>query len=97
MDHTLSEEQFCECIDEILNVHQYHKDLNKLFEKYKINGCIYPPDCTSTLVKLIKLIMGVPDNVTLLEDYCFTNSMKKINQQKTCMNFCLKYRMRCKQ
>ena len=91
MDHTLiSEEQFCECIDEILNVHQYHKDLNKLFEKYKINGCIYPPDCTSTLVKLIKLIMGVPDNVTLLEDYCFTNSMKKDKSAKDLYELLLK-------
>ena len=79
MDDTLliSEEQFCECIDEILNVHQYHKDINKLFEKYKINVCIYPPNCTSSLVKLIKVIMGIRDNVTLLEDYCFSNTKNK--------------------
>lgn len=91
MDRTLiSEEQFCEYIDEILNVHQYHKDLNKLFEKYKINGCIYPPDCTSSLVKLLKVIMNVPDNVTLLEDYCFTSNAKKDKSAKDLYELLLK-------
>lgn len=87
VEHKLLEKNdFCDYIDEIVNCIDYYNDLNRIFEKYGVNGCIYPPNCAASLIRIMKIEMNVPEDVTMIEDYCFNPKRKKSTKNKDSAN-----------
>ena len=78
----LEKNEFCDYINEIINCIEYYNDLNKIFEKYGVNGCIYPPNCTASLIRMLKFEMDIPAGTTTIEDYCFNSKNRKSSKNR---------------
>ena len=54
----MSKESFCEVMGNYKSMFNFTDEMNELFDKYKIDGNIYPPMCTETVIDLLKFIFN---------------------------------------
>ena len=53
MKNVVSKEVFCEIIENLKTVDEYHKGLNSYFEKSGVQGFLYSPDSTASTILFI--------------------------------------------
>ena len=54
----MSKESFCKVMDNYKSMFNFTDEMNELFDKYKMDGNIYPPMCTETVVDLLEYIFN---------------------------------------
>lgn len=59
----VSKEVFCEIIDNMKKVDDYHKGLNKFFEKSGVQGFLYSPDNTQETMASLKAMFDDDENI----------------------------------
>lgn len=57
----MSKESFCKVMDNYKSMFSFTDEMNELFDKYKADGNIYPPLCTSTVIDLLEFIFNDKD------------------------------------
>ena len=57
----MSKESFCRVMDNYKAMFSFTDEMNELFDKYKADGNIYPPLCTSTVIDLLEFIFNDKD------------------------------------
>lgn len=67
----LPKEDFVTYINEIRDVMEYHKSLNDLFKKRGVDGYLFSPDCTHSLIRLLNNILQVEEQDSYIEKFCF--------------------------
>lgn len=67
----LKKEQFVEAIKDIENAQRYQEELNNFFRKNNVDGYIFQPDCTPTVINLLHTIYGVNDKDNWIDYFCF--------------------------
>ena len=65
----MSKEVFCEIIENLQTVDDYHKGLNGYFEKSGVQGFLYSPDATASVAQLLKAMFEDDDNI--IGTFCF--------------------------
>lgn len=71
MKLNLSKKEFVDAINDVENVFKYQEDLNNFFRKNNVEGYIFQPDCSSTVLRLLHLIFDNSDKDKWIEYYCF--------------------------
>ena len=69
MKNVVTKEIFCEIIENLQTVDDYHKGLNGFFEKSGVQGFLYSPDATASVTQLLKAMFKDEDNI--IGTYCF--------------------------
>lgn len=54
----MSKESFCKVMDDYKAMFDFTNEMNELFDKYKMDGNIYPPMCTETVIDLLECIFN---------------------------------------
>ena len=54
----MSKESFCRVMDNYKSMFDFTDEMNDLFDKYKMDGNIYPPMCTETVIDLLEFIFN---------------------------------------
>ena len=57
-DGIMSQESFCKVMSDYKSMFNFTNEMNELFDKYKVDGNIYPPLCTSTVIDLLEFIFN---------------------------------------
>ena len=57
-DGIMNKESFCEVMNGYKSMFDFTDEMNELFDKYKVDGNIYPPLCTSTVIDLLEFIFN---------------------------------------
>ena len=52
----MSKESFCRVMDNYKSMWNFTDEMNDLFDKYKMDGNIFPPLCTETVIDLLEFI-----------------------------------------
>lgn len=56
---------------EVEDVYRYHEKLNDFFRDNDVDGCIYQPDCTVAILKLLHNLFGEKDKDEWISYFCF--------------------------
>ena len=67
----ISKKDFIKAIGDVENVCRYHEGLNNYFRKNNVDGYIFQPDCTSTVLRLLHSIAGIKDKDEWIDYFCF--------------------------
>lgn len=67
----ITKKQFVAYMSELKNVMDYQKSLNKLFEKFQVDGYLYQPDCSCALLTLLHNVFKEADEDNYIEKFCF--------------------------
>lgn len=67
----LSKEDFVTAINDIKLVNNYQDGLNNYFRKNNVDGYIFQPDCTDTVLRLLHIYFGDADKDNWIEHFCF--------------------------
>lgn len=67
----ISKEEFINAINEVERVYGYQKGLNNFFRENYVDGYIFQPDCTSTVISLLHSIFGIKDKDGWIDYFCF--------------------------
>ena len=67
----ISKKDFIKAIEDVENVWRYHEGLNNYFRKNNVDGYIFQPDCTSTVLRLLHSIAGIKDKDEWIDYFCF--------------------------
>lgn len=54
----MSKETFCEVMRNYKTMFEFTDEMNDLFNKYKMDGEIYPPMCTEIVIDLLEFIFN---------------------------------------
>lgn len=54
----MNKESFCKVMDDYKSMFNFTDEMNELFDKYKMDGNIYPPMCTETVIDLLEFIFN---------------------------------------
>lgn len=54
----MSKESFCKVMDNYKSMFDFTDEMNELFDKYKMDGNIFPPLCTETVIDLLEFIFN---------------------------------------
>ena len=54
----MSRESFCKVMNNYRSMFDFTDEMNDLFDKYKMDGNIYPPMCTETVIDLLEFIFN---------------------------------------
>ena len=73
----ISKEDFVSCINDIKETTDYQNDLNKLFNKYNVDGYLFQPDCSAMLIRLLNKIFCVSSQDNYIEKFCFETDFGK--------------------
>lgn len=57
----MNKESFCKVMDDYKSMFNFTNEMNELFDKYKMDGNIYPPMCTDTVINLLAYIFNDKD------------------------------------
>lgn len=57
-DGIMSKETFCEVMRNYKTMFEFTDEMNDLFNKYKMDGEIYPPMCTEIVIDLLEYIFN---------------------------------------
>lgn len=69
--YLINKEDFVTTIEDIKLVNSYQDGLNNFFRKNNVDGYIFQPDCTATVLRLLHNIFGEADRDNWIEYFCF--------------------------
>lgn len=67
----ISKEEFIKAINDVEDTCRYQEGLNNYFRKNNVDGYIFQPDCTSTVISLLHTIFGIKDKDEWIDYFCF--------------------------
>ena len=67
----ISKEFFIQCINDVKECEEYAVKLNDFFRKNKVEGYIFQPDCSATVVRLLHEIFGKADANDDISYFCY--------------------------
>lgn len=67
----ISKESFVNAIESVCNTWRYQEGLNNYFRKSGVDGYIFQPDCTATVIDLLHTFMGEKDKDEWISYFCF--------------------------
>lgn len=67
----LNKEDFVKAIKDVESVYKYQEGLNNFFRKNNVEGYIFQPDCTVTVLRLLHMIFIENDKDAWIEYFCF--------------------------
>lgn len=67
----IDKEQFINAISDVESVYRYQEGLNNYFRKNNVDGYIFQPDCSSTVIGLLHNILGEMDKDGWIDYFCF--------------------------
>ena len=67
MEPTLSKEEFANCISALKKIDDFHSGLDSLFKKFEVDGFFYPPDCSETVLFILRKLFQ--DSEDLIKYY----------------------------
>lgn len=67
----ISKEAFINVIEDLKESNDYQKNLNKFFKNNNVDGYIYQPDCSCSVVKLLHIIFENSDADEWISFFCF--------------------------
>ncbi len=76
MKTKLSKKNFVEAINEIKKTIKYQKDFNKFFKIHSADGCIFQPDCSDALIKILHVLFEEKDSDNLIYNFCHKSDLK---------------------
>jgi len=68
---TMTKEDFISIIEDLQISHDYQIGLNRFFKKNNVDGYIFQPDCSCSVIKLLHMIFGEKDADEWIESFCF--------------------------
>lgn len=71
LNNILSKEEFAKTIEDVRVSNDYQKGLNKYFKSHDVDGCIYQPDCSCAVLRLLHTIFGEADSDEWISMFCF--------------------------
>lgn len=69
MKQLLSKESFVNIMKDLQNVESYHSKLNQFFKSQDVDGYLFQPDCSCSVIELLKFIFDDQDG--LIDYFCF--------------------------
>lgn len=67
----ITKEYFNEIMESVKKVFKYQEGLNDYFSKSGVDGCIFQPDCSDTVLKLLHKLFGEKDKNEWISYFCF--------------------------
>lgn len=67
----LSKDEFIKALDEVEKVNKYNEELNSVFRKNGVDGYIFQPDCTATVLRLLHILFEKADKDEWIEYFCY--------------------------
>lgn len=67
----IDKEQFINAISDVESVYRYQEGLNNYFRKNNVDGYIFQPDCSSTVIGLLHNTLGEKDKDGWIDYFCF--------------------------
>lgn len=71
MNIIISKEDFIIIINDLQKTNDYQTGLNRYFKNHDVDGYIYQPDCSCSVVKLLHAIFGSADIDEWISYFCF--------------------------
>lgn len=66
----ISKELFIEVINDLTRAEEYQFGLNSFFKNNDVDGYIFQPDCSVSVIKLLHEMFGSADEDDWIEYYC---------------------------
>lgn len=67
----ISKEDFIAAMDDVMAASDYQSGLNQYFKDHDVDGFIFQPDCTCTVIRLLHSIFGESDHEEWISYFCF--------------------------
>ena len=71
MKNKISKDDFVLAIEDVKNVNKYTDGLNNYFHKNGVDGYIFQPDCSETVLRLLHNLFEESDKDGWIEYFCF--------------------------
>lgn len=70
-NHILNKEEFVSVMEDLKEANDYQQDLNAFFQKHDVDGYIFQPDCSCTVIRLLHILFGEQDENEWINYFCF--------------------------
>lgn len=67
----INKELFLDVMNDLERANNYHEELNSFFETHDVDGYIFQPDCSTSVIKLLHNIFGDLDKDDWISYFCF--------------------------
>lgn len=67
----ISKEDFVSIMDDLQKTNDYQRGLNRYFKNNDVDGYIYQPDCSCSVIKLLHMIFSDADFNEWISYFCF--------------------------
>lgn len=71
MHNIISKDDFVSIIYDLQKTNDYQRGLNRYFKNHDVDGYIYQPDCSCSVIKLLHMIFGKKDIDEWISYFCF--------------------------
>lgn len=71
MNKVISKELFIEVLEDLKRAEKYSSDLNTFFKKHDVDGYIFQPDCSVSVILLLHEIFGDADKEDWISYFCY--------------------------
>lgn len=71
VEKTITKEVFTQVLEDVKMVSDYQDHLNAFFKKNDVDGYIFQPDCTCSVLQLLHFIFGERDVEEWISYFCF--------------------------
>lgn len=79
----ISKENFVEAINSIKESINYQEEFNTFFKNHGAEGCVFQPDCSDALIKLLHILFEKADKDNLIYNFCHNlNCVQKHKKSK---------------
>jgi hypothetical protein len=66
----INKQDFINVIADIEKVYRYHENVNDFLRKNNVEGYIFQPDCSSTVIMLLHIMFGENDKNDWINYFC---------------------------
>ena len=71
MNMTINKEEFIDAIEDVKKANDYQTGLNQYFKTHDVDGYIFQPDCSCTVIHLLHFLFGEQDQEEMISLFCF--------------------------
>lgn len=82
----ISKENFVEAINDIKESINYQKEFNTFLSSHGAEGCVFQPDCSDALIKLLHVLFEKADENNLIYNFCHDLSLTQKHKKSQSEN-----------
>ena len=86
MQTKISKENFVEAINDIKEAINYQKEFNTFLNSHGAEGCVFQPDCSDALIKLLHVLFEKADKDNLIYNFCHDLSLTQKHKKSLSKN-----------